>query len=192
MQNFNNLCEDFTAIKGKRLWAIDGSTIPLPRNPNSGNYYKSEANEKGWCNTHANLLLDVTSGLFEDCYLGEGEADSQKAHDEQGALFSLVYKRRFDQPTILLLDRGYESNNCLAHLSNIPNLFFVMRVKNDGLRPVRELEIKQIDSVISWYVTTKQSREAREKNWTILYTGSRKGKTNSAKTKIARWDFRTH
>lgn len=59
MQRFNGLCEDSATLKGYRLWAIDGSTIPLPRNPSSNNHYTSDANPKGWNNVHANLLLDI-------------------------------------------------------------------------------------------------------------------------------------
>lgn len=35
MKHFNDLCEDTATLKGYRLWAIDGSTIPCPRNPDS-------------------------------------------------------------------------------------------------------------------------------------------------------------
>lgn len=189
MQQFNNLCNDPATIKNYRLWAIDGSTVPLPRNPSSNNHYKSETNTKGWNNTHANLLLDIPNKVFVDCYMGESAEDSRKAHDEQGALYALIYKRKITQPTILVLDRGYEGYNTLAHLQNIPNLFFVLRVKNDGLRPVRELPMEELDHDLTWTITTRQTNEAKENAWIFLQTGSKKGKTNSPKTRITRWDF---
>ena len=49
--------------------------------------------------------------------------------DEQGKLLALIYRRKFTEPTILVMDRGYESYNTIAHCCNIPNFFFVLRVK---------------------------------------------------------------
>lgn len=186
---FNCLCDDPATIKGYRLWAIDGSTVPLPRNPNSRNHYKSETNEKGWNNIHANLLLDILNHVFVDCNVGEG--DSRKSHDEQGALFSLIYKRKINQPTIVVLDRGYEGYNTLAHLQGVPNLYFVLRVKQDkgALRPVRDLPKEEFDRDLEWTITTRQTNEAKENGWIFLQTGSKKGKTNSKSTRITRWDF---
>ena len=189
MQRFNDLCNDPATIKGYRLWAIDGSTVPLPRNPQSDNHYKSETNPKGWNNIHCNLLLDILNQVFVDCSVGEG--DSRKSHDEQGALFSLIYRRKINQRTILLLDRGYEGNNAIAHLSNIPNLCFVLRVKQDkgALRPVRDLPMEELDRDLEWTITTRQTNEAKENGWIFLQTGSKKGKLNSPNTRITRWDF---
>ncbi len=191
MKRFNDFCDDPAALKGYRLWAIDGSTIPCPRNSSSNNYYTSESNPKGYNNTHANLILDILNQTFVDCSMGEGEIDSRKAHDEQGALYSLVYRRKYYQPTIVVLDRGYESYNTIAHLQNNPNLFFVLRVKQDkaALRPVRALPMEELDRDLAWTITTRQTNEAKEKGWIFLQTGSKKGKTNSPGTRITRWDF---
>ena len=189
MLRFNDLCDDPATVKGYRLWAIDGSTVPLPRNPKSDNHYKSETNDKGWNNIHCNLLLDILNQVFVDCNVGEG--DSRKSHDEQGALFSLIYRRKIDQPTIVVLDRGYEGYNTLAHLGNIPNLCFVLRVKQGqvALRPVRDLPMEELDRDLEWTITTRQTNEAKENGWIFLQTGSKKGKSNSASTRITRWNF---
>lgn len=190
LERFNGLCADPVKLRATYfLWSLDGSTIPLPRNEKSKNHYKSESNTKGWNNTHSNLLLDILNGTFVDCYMGESAQDSRKAHDEQGALYSLIYRRRFIQPTILVLDRGYESYNTIAHLQDIPNLFFVLRVKNDGLRPVRDLPMEELDCNLRWKVTSRQTNEAKQNKWIFLQTGSKKGKTNSLTTRITRWDF---
>lgn len=102
MVRFNELCDDPERMGDFRLWAIDGSTVPLPRNTNSKNHYKSDNNTTGYNNIHCNLLLDILNQTFVDCYTGEG--DSRRSHDEQGALYSLIYKRKINQPTILILD----------------------------------------------------------------------------------------
>lgn len=191
MQRFNDLCNDPETLNGYRLWAVDGSTIPCPRNPNSNNYYTSESNPKGWNNTHANLMFDVLNHTFVDVTMGDGDIDSRKAHDEQGALYSLIYKQRFQQPTIVIMDRGYESYNTIAHLQNIHNLYFILRVKQDkaALRPVRDLPAEELDRDPDWMITTRQTNEAKQNGWIFLQTGSKKGKKNSPNTRITRWDF---
>lgn len=191
MQNFNDLCDDPATLKGYRLWTIDGSTVPCPRNPNSSNHFKSETNPKGWNNTHANLVFDILNQTFVDCYMGKDKISSRTAHDEQGALCALIYKRKYRQPTILVLDRGYESYNTIAHLQNNRNLYFVLRVKQDkaALRPVRGLPLEELDRDLAWTITTWQTNEAKEKGWIFLQTGSKKGKANSPNTRITRWDF---
>ena len=178
MKHFNDLCEDPATLKGYRLWAIDGSTIPCPRNPDSSNHFKSETNPKGWNNTHANLIFDILNHTFVDCYMGKDEISSRIAHDEQGALRALIYRRKYREPTIVALDRGYESYNTIAHLQNNPNLYFVLRVKQDkaALRPVRELPMEELDRDLEWTITTRQTNEAKEKRWIFLQTGSKKGR----------------
>lgn len=192
MQRFNDLCDDPATLKGYKVWAVDGSTVPLPRNESSKNHYKSDSNPKGWNNTHANLMYSIVDHVFVDVNIGDGEIDSRKAHDEQGALYSLIYRRKFGNKTIVLLDRGYESYSSIYHLSSVSsNLFYVLRVKNDGLRPVRELPLQEeLDcDNLRWTVTRRQTNEAKMKNWIYLSTGSIKGKTNSPNTRITRFDF---
>ncbi len=190
-ERFNDLCDDPATLNGYKVWAVDGSTVPLPRNESSKNHYKSDSNPKGWNNTHANLMYSILDHVFVDVNIGDGEIDSRKAHDEQGALYSLIYRRKFQDRTIVLLDRGYESYSSIFHLSRISNLFYVLRVKNDGLRPVRELPLEEeLDcDDLRWTVTRRQTNEAKLKNWIYLSTGSIKGKTNSPNTRITRFDF---
>lgn len=189
MQRFNDLCDDPATLNGYKVWAADGSTVPLPRNESSKNHYKSDSNPKGWNNTHANLIFDILEHTFVDVTMGEGGIDSRKAHDEQGALYSLIYRRRFQNKTIILLDRGYESFSTIYHLSSINNLYYVLRVKNGGLRPIKALPIEELDHNLEWTVTRRQTNEAKEKGWIFLQTGSIKGKTNSPNTRITRFDF---
>jgi len=189
LERFNDLCDDPATLKGYRLWAVDGSTIPCPRNPNSNNHFKSESNPMGWNNTHANLMFDILNRTFVDCIMSEGVIDSRKAHDEQGALCSLIFRRKFQQPTIIMLDRGYESFSSIYQLGNISNLYYDLRVKNEGLRPIKTLPMEELDRNLEWTVTSRQTNEAKEKGWIFLQTGSKKGKTNSPNTRISRFDF---
>jgi len=47
LDRFNSLCDDTATLQSYKIWSIDGSTLPCPRNKNSKNYYTSEANQAG-------------------------------------------------------------------------------------------------------------------------------------------------
>ena len=51
--------------------------------------------------------------------------------DEQGQLLALIYRRKFTEPTILVMDRGYESYNTIAHCCNIPTFFLLCTETHD-------------------------------------------------------------
>lgn len=114
-QRFNELCADRNTahFHGKyRLWAIDGTELPVFRNENSGSHIKTSTNPQGFNALHANIIHDIVNSQFVDCAMGR---------DEQGKLLTLLYKRKFNEPTILVMDRGYESYNTVAHCCNIPS-----------------------------------------------------------------------
>lgn len=55
LEKLNTLCADTATLKSYRLWSVDGSTLPCPRNKESRNHYTSETNPKGWNNIKANI-----------------------------------------------------------------------------------------------------------------------------------------
>lgn len=187
-QQFNLLCKDIsdTRFHDKyRLWAIDGSDIPVFRNPDSDSYIATPSNPAGYNALHANVIASITPGdapLFIDCAIGR---------DEQGKLLTLLYKRKFNEPTILVMDRGYESYNTVAHCCNIPNLFFVLRVKQGkaAFRDIKKLPMEPLDQSFTTTITTYQRNIDKENGWVYLNTGSRKGKQLSASTRVTRFDF---
>lgn len=187
-KQFNLLCKDIsdTRFHDKyQLWAIDGSDIPVFRNPDSDSYITTPSNPAGYNALHANVIASITPGgapLFVDCAMGR---------DEQGKLLTLLYKRKFNEPTILVMDRGYESYNTVAHCCNIPNLFFVLRVKQGkaAFRDVQKLPMEPLDQSFTTTITTYQRNIDKENGWVYLNTGSRKGKQLSASTRVTRFDF---
>lgn len=184
-QRFNELCADMNTARfhGKyRLWAIDGTEIPIFRNPDTDSHIKTPTNPQGFNALHANIIHDITNSQFVDCAMGR---------DEQGKLLTLLYKRKFTEPTILVMDRGYESYNTVAHCCNIPNLFFVLRVKQGkaAFRDIQKLPMEPLDQPFTTTITTYQRNIDKENGWVYLNTGSRKGKTLSANTRVTRFDF---
>lgn len=96
--------------------------------------------------------------------------------DEQGKLLALIYRRKFTEPTILVMDRGYESYNTIAHCCNIPNLFFVLRVKQGkaALRDIQRLPLETLDEPFSVTVTTSQRNIEQGKRLGVFEHGQPK------------------
>lgn len=186
-QNFNRRCASLTQQRFHdryHLWAIDGTEFPIFRNPNSDSFIITPSNPRGYNALHANIIYDISNSQFVDCTMGR---------DEQGNLLALIYRHKFAEPTILVMDRGYESYNTIAHCCNIPNFYFVLRVKQGkaALRDIQQLPMEKVDKPFSVTVTTSQRNIDKENGWIYLNTGSRKGKTLSAKTRVTRFDFPT-
>lgn len=184
-QSFNRRCDSLTRQRfhGKyHLWAVDETELPIFRNPNSSSFIITPTNPRGYNALHANVIHDINNSVFVDCAMGR---------DEQGQLLALIYRRKFTEPTILVMDRGYESYNTIAHCCNIPNFFFVLRVKQGkaALRDIQRLPLETLDEPFSVTVTTSQRNIGKESGWVYLNTGSRKGKTLSEKTRVTRFDF---
>ena len=67
------------------------------------------------------------------------DKESAPRKDEPGALVEMVKRNCFNHRTIIVLDRGYECYNVMAHLMNTPNVYFVLRVKHNH-SAMREIE----------------------------------------------------
>ena len=190
LNRFNANCEgiDTATHKGYRLWAIDGTAYNLPLSvlKECGEKYRISApkSEMGfYAQTHLVLLYDLLNKTY---------VDIKESFDECGALYSMLYSRKFEKPTILTLDRGFASYNSLAHLASRPNLFFVMRVKQEktALRGIAALPMEELDKDLSVELVTTQRNEDKAAGRIYMSTGTKKkGKVNSPKTRITRWDF---
>lgn len=186
LQNFNRNCTDTATYKGYRVLAVDGTCINMARNPKSESFVSYEGNPKGYNQMHLNPLYDVCSKTYFDCVI-----QPQPTADEIGALIEMLYKNDFDGKNIIVADRGYESYNVFAHLLNHGGVDFLIRVKQDktAMREIKKLPMVQLDTDVSFTITTSQTNEDKRENRIFLQTGSKKGKTNSPNTRITRWDF---
>ncbi len=186
LQDFNRNCTDTATYKGYRVLAVDGTCINMARNPKSESFVSYEGNPKGYNQMHLNPLYDVYSKTYFDCVI-----QPQPKADEIGALIEMLYKNDFDGKNLIVADRGYESYNVFAHLLNHGGVDFLIRVKQDktAMREIKKLPMVQLDTDVSFTITTSQTNEDKRENRIFLQTGSKKGKTNSPNTRITRWDF---
>lgn len=182
MQDFNQSCTDYELYRGYRLLAIDGTSINLPYNPNTESFLAVDTHPRGGYNAlHLNPLYDLQNKTYFDCAI-----QAKSKMDEQGALIKMLYTNKFETPTIIIGDRGYESYNIFAHMLSRPNVDFVIRVKQgkSAMRDIAKLPMVELDEDISLTLTTSQSKAHREAGYILMQMSSKKGHKNRA-----RWDF---
>ena len=181
---FNSECEDDEFFCGYRLLAVDGTTVNLPRNPASASFVQHEGIPKGVNQLHVTPLFDILSRTFTDLVI---QPEPEK--DEIGALITMLERNTFDQRTLIIADRGFESYNLLAHCTEKSNVDFLIRVKQSrsAMREVAKLPMMELDCKIGFTITTTQTNEDK-KNGYIHLNIPKKSKATT-KTRRGRWDF---
>lgn len=183
---FNSMCKDEKTYKGYKVLAIDGTTVNMARNPKSDSFVKNDSTPKGYNQLHVNPLYDVLNKTYHSCVI-----QPQPKQDEVGALTFLLSWYEFKEKTLIVADRGYESYNAFAHLQNTPNIDFLIRVKQDrtAMREISKLPMTELDTDVSFTITTSQTKEDKEKGYILLQTRKNEDRIYSNKTRAGRWDF---
>ncbi len=185
-EHFNSLCNDTKTYKGYRVIAIDGTTINMARNPKSSSFVKNNSTPKGYNQLHVNPLYDVLNKTYLHCVI-----QPQPEQDEVGALTFMVGWYPFKEKTLIVADRGYESYNAFAHLQQEENVDFLIRVKQDrtAMREISKLPMTELDTDVSFTITTTQTNEDKEKGHIFVQTHKREDRVYSNRTRAGRWDF---
>lgn len=172
--------------KEYRVLAVDSSAINQPRDPNLESFSCKSDAPHGLNQTQMNALFDVLNKTVLDV-----ELQPRPKMDEHKALITMLQRNDFQGRNIILLDRGYEGYNLFAHLIEKENVDFACRVREEegSMREIRKLPMKELDQDIEFEITTTQTKEDKERHRVRVPTASKKGKTNSRKTKIRTWDF---
>ena len=165
--SFNDECCDPRLFRGYRLFAVDGTDLNVAYNPNAESY-QPQGNQKGCNLLHINALYDICNKTYKDIVI----QPCQKT-DEHGALISMLHRNTYSGKNIVILDRGYEGYNTIAHLLN-SDADFVMRVKqnNSAMRHIKPLPMTTLDTTIEPCITTAQTNEDKLKNRIFLRTVS--------------------
>ena len=143
---------DTRLYKGYRLLAVDGSDFNIAKNVNSESYIKGEGNLM-----HLNGICDILNNVFLKIFV-----EPKNRCDERKACLSMLSEMTFNDKTILIADRGYESYQFFAIISGIPNLDFLVRVKNSGTKITRNLPMKELDIDVTAEFRTTQTNEDKE------------------------------
>ena len=112
--------------KGFRLFAADGSDIQIPNNPEHTSSHYPEANGQASYNIlHLDAVYDLLQCTYQDaCLSGDREAN------ERASLCRMVDRSAVEK-ALIIMDRGYEGYNLLAHIQE-KGWKFLLRVKDVG------------------------------------------------------------
>ena len=185
-ERFNKSCTDRKKYKGYRILAIDGTTINMSRNPQSESYMQNASNIKGYNQLHVNPLYDVLNKTYVHCII-----QPQPQQDEVGALAFMLWFHNFEEKTLIVADRGYESYNCFAYFLERPHMDFLIRVKQNrsAMREIGKLPMTELDTDVSFTITTTQTNTDKENGYILVQTRKNKDRVYSDKTSASRWDF---
>lgn len=141
------------------VFAVDGSDIQIPTNPNdSESYFSGRNGQKGYNLLHLNALYEINHHIYTDSVI-----QKSKHCNEHKALQEMVDRATIPK-ALIIADRGYESYNNMAHIQE-KGWHFLIRIK-DGHGGIKEnLELPEqdlFDLNISLNITRKQSKEVKE------------------------------
>lgn len=146
--------------QGYRLLAVDGSDIHIPTDhTHTASFYPGTNGQSPYNTLHMNALYDLLSNTYLDCIL-QGSRES----NEQAAFCDMV-DRSWLNSVIVMADRGYESYNNIAHVTE-KGWRFVIRIKdnpkaNGILKGLDIPDTPEFDLQINLNCTRKQTNEAK-------------------------------
>ena len=181
--NFNENRPITNTYRGYEIIAFDGSTIRIPTTDKDSDTFVYDGKD-GYSALHLNAMYSVSNQEFVAATI-----QPQKKMNEPEALRYLLSWHNFKTPIILLTDRGLESFNLLTWGCKVKGLDVVIRVRNNGMKVIKDLPMKPLDTTVSCYISTRQDNLSKQLGAHFIQTGSKKGKTNSPKTKISSWDW---
>ena len=187
LEEFNEMCENSATFKGYRVFAVDGTSVNLARDPKADTFMFNDSASKGYNQVHVTPLYDVLNKTYHDCCL-----QPQPKQDEIGALQSmLLFNYTIPRPSIIVGDRGFESYNLFTHLRKVEGMEFIIRVKQEktAMKLIRDLPMRELDVDVSGEITTRQTKEDKEKGRIFIQTHANPDREYSGNTRAGRWDF---
>ena len=123
--HFSEAIDPHKCFKGYRLLAVDGTTLPIPYNPNDeSTLHRRSTNQKSNNELLITALFDLESGLYTDSLV-----QTCKDQHERAALIQLLDNLPDHSMVVIIGDRGFEGYNVLAHLQE-KGIFFLIRAKD--------------------------------------------------------------
>ncbi len=187
---FNHFCEEVidepTTFNGYHVYAVDGTTINIARNPETPSFVQHAGAPNGYNQLHATVLFDVMNKLYLDCFLQD-----QPQQDEIAALLSMLPWNFFPEKSVIVGDRGFESYNVYAHFIERENIKFLIRMKQEktSQKIIRHLPMTELDEDVEGEITTTQTKDDRERDRIFIQTHSNLDREYSGNTRAGKWDF---
>lgn len=165
-----SLFHDFAAqtfrednYNGYKLLAVDGSDIQIPTNLNDEHsLFITKEGVKPYNLLHLNALYNLLTHTYEDAIVFK-----RKEAFENKALTEMVDRSTIKGKVIVIMDRGYEAYNNMAHIQE-KGWFYLIRVKDFGqhktgiLHGLDLLDTAEFDEYIDLNLTRKQTNEMKK------------------------------
>lgn len=145
-----------STFQGYRVFAVDGSDLRLPANPNDTFSSISNCdNGKKYNLIHLNAMYDLLNKVYIDAMI-----QPKKGMNEHRALVSMVDRSELVGKVIAIMDRGYESFNNIAHFQEKSWNFIIRAKESYGI--VSKLSLPnspEYDVETSLTLTRRQTKE---------------------------------
>lgn len=165
-----SLFHDFAAqtfrednYNGYKLLAVDGSDIQIPTNLNDEHsLFITKEGVKPYNLIHLNALYNLLTHTYEDAIVFK-----RKEAFENKALTEMVDRSTIKGKVIVIMDRGYEAYNNMAHIQE-KGWFYLIRVKDFGQHKTGILhgldlpDTAEFDEYIDLNLTRKQTNEMKK------------------------------
>lgn len=165
-----SLFHDFAAqtfrednYNGYKLLAVDGSDIQIPTNLNDEHsLFITKEGVKPYNLLHLNALYNLLTHTYEDAIVFK-----RKEAFENKALTEMVDRSTIKGKVIVIMDRGYEAYNNMAHIQE-KGWFYLIRVKDFGQHKTGILhgldlpDAAEFDEYIDLNLTRKQTNEMKK------------------------------
>lgn len=157
---FNEQNSKTQLCDGYRLLAGDGSDLHTPTNKDDKDSLFQNEDRSPYNLHHLNALYDLLTNSYVDAVI-----QKNRLENEHKAICLMVDRLESKVPTIIILDRGYESFNNMAHIQQAGH-FFLIRIKDrksNGLLKGFDLpDCDEFDLSLDLHLTRKQTNDVKE------------------------------
>ena len=139
--------------RGYNLLAVDGSRLNIFHNPTDSETHIKRKNGKGHNVLVLSAMYDLNNHIYTDAIV-----QPVRLMSERGALIDML--SNVPNKSIVIIDRGYESYNVIAHIENIKSNY-VMRVKDihsNGILSGFDLPDEEFERVITVNISNFQDK----------------------------------
>jgi hypothetical protein len=157
-ERFMSHKHDIKLFKGYQLLAHDGSDLIVPTDPDIPTTINGNRSQD-FSLLHLNAFYDVLSKLYIEI-----DYQHKRKSDERQSLCEMVDTMTFKNPSIIIADRGYESNNVCEHIRHAGQKFVIRTkdIKSTGLLSSLKLpDSDTFDTTVSYKLTRLQTKEVK-------------------------------
>lgn len=161
LQEFANSFKKVKKYRGYRLLAVDGSKVPIFRDPDDPETFAIlNQYSEGLNFLHVNAIYDICNKLYLDANI-----QAYRGFSEIRGFIEMLRRSPLDKKVILIADRGYEAYNNIAQLEE-KGWNYVIRVKagdvGKGILSKVDLpEGEEFDEIVSVLMTRRQTKEIK-------------------------------